>query len=494
MRVCDMKHRTNRIFTIVLVAIWSCYLLVNSGLIYADTLNPPAKNLEFINVDLRQVFRSLAANGGFTVILDQTVTGNGSIAFNTGITAKEAVAVIANNYGFSYQWLPGSETIFIGNIKAFPNGFGEKTANDVQLKFIDAATVANSLEIVVPKDRIKPDSNGKKVTVFGNPLELLNVNEIVARIDREITVVNVEMKIAEVSDDFWSDTGINPAVIRTHIGVYPLAELKAKQFNSISNSSHPTIHFLARQSSSLYDNQAGKYSFGDKISTSPEKDKNQTETQGTQLKNVFIGSTVQIVSWIGAGNLITLQVKELTETMNPSPGDSKAISEITQREVTSIITLEAGQSFLLTGLIGREEFNRIQTVPGQYPHLNELFSSGGPVKFDTKAGFMTVMMITPKFTDNSNESTLQNTNNKYDSINSNGTQIDGVNVNSIETKTQVVIAPPLSPTPIAVPTKVTKSSSVTVIDYTVKKGDTVKGIASKFGIDPILLIRSQSLE
>jgi type II secretory pathway component GspD/PulD (secretin) len=464
-----MIFKRKRIIIIVLTAfLGSSVWLISPGSSYGSNPDLQLKNLEFINVALRQVFRSLAALGSFNIVLDQTVKGNVSIAFKAGITAKEAVAVIANNYGYGYQWIPNSEAVFIGNLKAFPSGFGDKKPADIQLKFADASAAAGSLEIVIPKELIKPDSNGHKVTVFGNPLELQNITEIITRVDHRAFSVDVEIKVAEVADEFWNDTGINIAVIRSHLGIYSLAQPQAKVLGTGANSN--IIHYLARQNISLFDNQEVKLFLGDKFPEIIKKRTDPAEVNSAVKDYLNIGTTVKITSWAGEGNRITLQVQELTEIITNQPqAESNFIPVAGSREVTSSITVTDGQTFILTGVIGRDEYNRIKSVPGKYPVLQELFATDNAFQASQKAHTLVIMLITPRFIENSTNPNPPND----------------------EQKTEVIIdLPGTTPKPNQ---QTTQAGSTTIVEYPVKKNDTIRGVAAKFGIELQAIITANKL-
>jgi type II secretory pathway component GspD/PulD (secretin)/LysM repeat protein len=496
-------------------AIWGAVTVPNENL--------PVRNLEFINVDLRQVFRSLGATGRFNVILDRTVKGNVSIAFKSGITAQEAVAIIAKNYGYQYQWLSNSKTdlkaIFIGNLKSLTGNSDDKTLADIPLKYVDTLAAAASLAVVIPKERIKTDSNGHKLIVFGNPLELENVNEIIAKIDRTLSSVNVQVRIAEAADDFWKKLSMDRKVIQAHIGIYPVT---ASQELFLSDQT--ALQSLARRSLTLLDNQEGKLLFGDKIPIPMDK-----STGSPAVTEMNAGTTLKITSWVGEGNQITLQIKETTltavSTLTAAPNkDTEFIPGFVSREVTSIIRMEAGQTFILTGIIGRDEFNRLKKITGtrearNYPVLNELFAAENMGPASQKAGAQVIALITPKFfEDISKQALLQDNRKPADAVSNTNTDpdqnLDGASMdtktgdgapgnpadNDMNTeiinqpKTEIVSntasdsSKPDSGNDTLKTNNIGSDDLVTLVEYLVKKNDTITGICAKFNIEKRALI------
>lgn len=473
----------------------------------AGNENLPVRNLEFINVDLRQVFRSLAATGQFNVILGQTVKGNVSIAFKSGITAREAVAVIAKNYGHQCQWSPDSKGVCVGDIKSLTGGLTEKTLVEIPLKYIDATAAASSLEIIIPKERIKPDSSGRKLIVFGNSLELQNINELIAKIDRSQAEVNVEVKIAEVTDDFWRKLGMDRKVVRSHIGIYPISAFQEKELSDLD-----IIRSLGRRNLALFDNQEGKLFLGDRFQKIIEKNNSQTGPGLPAKEFIDLGTMMRITSWVGEGNKITLQVKETTWAAKLSPTaapNNKAVflPDFASRDVTSTISMEAGQTFILTGMIGRDEFELLKTFPGanvqrNCPVLNELFATENSQAAFQKNNTQVIAMITPNFLgNNSSQDILQNSGQQTSvapNVNPDQTsdgnfgdsknEVAGVNGNPANDadKTEVVWDPVnTSSKPIQ---QNDVNDPVVIVEYLVKKNDTLTAISAKFSIESQAII------
>jgi LysM repeat protein len=473
----------------------------------AGNENLPVRNLEFINVDLRQVFRSLAATGQFNVILGQTVKGNVSIAFKSGITAREAVAVIAKNYGHQCQWSPDSKGVCVGDIKSLTGGLTEKTLVEIPLKYIDATAAASSLEIIIPKERIKPDSSGRKLIVFGNSLELQNINELIAKIDRSQAEVNVEVKIAEVTDDFWRKLGMDRKVVRSHIGIYPISAFQEKELSDLD-----IIRSLGRRNLALFDNQEGKLFLGDRFQKIIEKNNSQTGPGLPAKEFIDLGTMMRITSWVGEGNKITLQVKETTWAAKLSPTaalNNKAVflPDFASRDVTSTISMEAGQTFILTGMIGRDEFELLKTFPGanvqrNCPVLNELFATENSQAAFQKNNTQVIAMITPNFLgNNSSQDILQNSGQQTSvapDVNPDQTsdgnfgdsknEVAGVNGNPANDadKTEVVWdAANTSSKPVQ---QNDVNDPVVIVEYLVKKNDTLTAISAKFSIESQAII------
>ncbi len=473
----------------------------------AGNENLPVRNLEFINVDLRQVFRSLAATGQFNVILGQTVKGNVSIAFKSGITAREAVVVIAKNYGHQCQWSPDSKGVCVGDIKSLTGGLTEKTLVEIPLKYIDATAAASSLEIIIPKERIKPDSSGRKLIVFGNSLELQNINELIAKIDRSQAEVNVEVKIAEVTDDFWRKLGMDRKVVRSHIGIYPISAFQEKELSDLD-----IIRSLGRRNLALFDNQEGKLFLGDRFQKIIEKNNSQTGPGLPAKEFIDLGTMMRITSWVGEGNKITLQVKETTWAAKLSPTaapNNKAVflPDFASRDVTSTISMEAGQTFILTGMIGRDEFELLKTFPGanvqrNCPVLNELFATENSQAAFQKNNTQVIAMITPNFLgNNSSQDILQNSGQQTSvapNVNPDQTsdgnfgdsknEVAGVNGNPANDadKTEVVWDPVNTSSKPVQQNDV--NDPVVIVEYLVKKNDTLTAISAKFSIESQAII------
>jgi type II secretory pathway component GspD/PulD (secretin) len=350
-----------------------------------------AQNIEFVNADLRAVFYSLAEAGKFNVVMEPAVHGDVTLTLKNGVTIKDAVAVIAKTYGYSFRWLNDSPTAVIGSANFIKLNFDHKSSKVFQLKFADPTVVAESLEVVIPKNRIKADSKTNQITVMASDIEIANMAEIIAGLDREMPMINIEAKLEEVTDQFWKEIGVDNTFSSPHMGVYLLSEQQLKAI--VEN---PKINLLTKPNLTGLDNHEAKIFIGDKVPIITEKNK-----QGDinyKVEYVDTGTSLSVTPRINADNQLTLMVKIAVSTIaNKSQPGTNWTPWVVTREFESTIRLEAGQAFLLSGLLERSEYQMMKDSPYEFPILRDLFTKENPfLQTVPKSQTEVVIILTPR--------------------------------------------------------------------------------------------------
>lgn len=118
-------------------------------------------DLEYINADLQDVIRDLAEIGGFRVILDRQVLGEVSLTLMRGVTARDAIGAVAKGYGYSSRWLNNS-ALMIGTTAYINGNFAARSTRIHTLKHADPVLVAEKLQTIISRERIKIDHQKKR--------------------------------------------------------------------------------------------------------------------------------------------------------------------------------------------------------------------------------------------------------------------------------------------------------------------------------------------
>lgn len=506
-----MIHKRN--LTIILGFILLLVLLAGTNVFGVE--NPiVVKNIEFVNADLRDVFRSLAQAGNFNVIIEPTVQGEVSLTLKYGVTLKDAVSVIAKTYGYSCRWLADSPTAVIGSAKFIKFNFDHKIPKAFQLNFADPAVVAEALEVVIPRNRIKADPNTKQVTVVANELELENIMEIIAEWDRELPQINVETKMLEVNNQFWKDIGIVNTFLAPHMGVYLLNAQQVKVTNE-----NPKINLLTSSVLKGLNHHQVRNFFGDKVPLITEKNK-----QGRidyKVEYINAGTSVTITPKLNPEKKLTIRIKTAVSTIaNKAKPGKNWIPWVVTREFESTIRLEAGQAFLLSGLLQRGEYNMMKEGPYDFPVLNELFRKENPIlKNIPNSQTEVVLIFMPKLSDIQSgtdvagqiAATVQNpVTSEGKAVTTGATASPDQAAADINEKTDQAPDELYDKLPIdedkpivnitAAADKTLPDMQNTVADkfieikYQVKKGDSLVGIVNKFGSDLMLVVEKNKLE
>lgn len=332
--------------------------------IYGANDLPVSKSIEFVNADLRDIFRGLAEIGNFQIVLGQAVRGEVTLSLKNGVSAREAVSIVAKAYSYNCKW--AKDSAFIGIPES--NISGEKHLKVFSLNYADVARVAAALEIVVPKERIKSNLQTNHVSVTGTVLELLNSEEIITLMDRETPPLNMEIRVLEAPENFLKEMGINRSSSpTTDVSVCPLTE---EQFRFIDQT--PKITLLTTPDIYSSNNREETIFIGDKIPGFTEEVKGGEAISKVQETNA--GNSFKVFLRIIDDRKIFMKIQaEVNKVIKETATDAGVVPSFKKREVYSFLSLETGQNLIITGLLQRSEYDLMKKGSLKYPVLGDLF-------------------------------------------------------------------------------------------------------------------------
>ncbi|HEX3045999.1 MAG TPA: LysM peptidoglycan-binding domain-containing protein [Bacillota bacterium] len=368
--------------------------------------NKPAMvaNLEFVNMDLRQVFHYLANAGGFQALLDPGVQGVVNIAFKAKAPAKDVATALATSSGFNFKWLLDGATLFIGNSTPNDTSFEKKETRSLTLKYLNPALAADSLTAVVPRARINFDASAKtkekQLTISANELEWQNISEIIQELDRPLPQLTIESRIVELPETYFKELDRRLFPTPTQMGAFPLTNDQARLMES-----HNQFSVLYHRESLILENQAEGLTLEDQISKVIEN--SQEGSVSYQIENLAVGIHLSVALHPGPGSKLILRITQKVETItntNPPKNEASYLPMPGVRELTSIIPWEPGQKILLTGTLQRNEFNQLLNIPYKFPVLNGLFLGKNIIPPPQNTATQVVIIMNPQNSGASNES------------------------------------------------------------------------------------------
>ena len=276
--------------------------------------------------------------------------------------------------------------------------------------------------------RIIADKDNNALLIMASPAEYEVIENAVRKLDVVPRQVLIEVTIAEItlSDEFtfglewyFNSGAKGNGVLNTgnSSSIGPLTPGFSYTWLSPAGSVRAVLNALAANSKlniissphlMVSDNQTAKIQVGDRVPTV-----SQTQSLGTAVTTTT-GTTTGVISsvqyldtgilltvkpHINAGGLITMEINQ--EVSNASKTVSSGIDSPTfsQRSVQSTVTVQAGETMVLGGLISDSKSNGSSGVPllSEVPVLGALFGAQNIKKDRTEL----IMMITPKLVSNS---------------------------------------------------------------------------------------------
>jgi LysM repeat protein len=373
------------IFSLVFIV-----LIVSGPFVFGNGTPATVKNIEFVNADLRDVFRILAAAGKFNVIMEPRVHGNVTLALRNGVTVKDAVSVIAKTYGYSCRWLTDSSTALVGSSRFIQINFDHKISKTYPLKYASPQEIAASLEVVIPKNRIKADTQNKQIVVLANEIEIANITEIIGKLDREFQPIDLEVQLVEVPTGVWNKLGVTNNYQPPHMGVYVLKDEQKKMIEGMVPSEMVKLNF------SGLDNHLLRIFLGDKVSLITTK--KRKGDLNYQVEYVDAGTSLLMTPQINPEHQLTLMTKAVVTTIaNKSQPGAKWVPWVVTRDFESTIRLEVGQTFILSGLLQENEYQMMKKSPYRFPELDKLFvSQKSAEQAGTASSGELIALLTPR--------------------------------------------------------------------------------------------------
>jgi LysM repeat protein len=353
-------------------------------------------NFDVFEADLRDVFRSLADYANINVLMDKQVQGMVTTRFQAGMTVKQAIEILAQTNGYSFRWMMPQRTVLIGNESTFKNIDVTQT-KIYSLKYAEPDTVVETLKVIVPKEQIGVDKRTNQLAIRANILEQQNVEEVIARLDREMPQISIEMRIEEVkrtkldemgvSWDLNKDVGLD--FLTPQITYQPGQKLKLWEEQTEAK-------LLSKPMVATTDSKEAVIFIGDKLPIA----KTTTDAAGnssTNIEYIDVGTKLTVTPRINSKDIVTVTVKaNLSNANGATVIDGNNVPIVRNREAGSVIRLRDGETFMLSGLNYVESSTTEAGVKGlsKIPLLGHLFKTKSTN--DPKDASELVIFITPK--------------------------------------------------------------------------------------------------
>lgn len=459
------------------------------------------QDLEYINSSLEDVIRDLAEIGGFRVILDRQVQGEVTLTLMHGITAKEAIGTVARGYGYSSRWLNAS-ALMIGT-SAFINGnFAARSTRIYTLKNAEPVLVAEKLQTVIPRERIKINHETKELTITADIAEHQNISDLISRLDYSNSPIDLEIRVEEIDDVLWKKLRLETDWRPTELGA---VILDAEQGKLIREDADHLL--LGKSDLTCFNYQEAKLLLGDYLIKPAQPHTEQANRKPAEA--LESGTQVILTPSLLRGGRLQLKIS----------ASVKMVADYRQsilRGIHSLICLNPGETILFSGVLQRNEYLNLKQSTGyQYPILENLFAR----RLDSASGQpgRIVLLITPMPAGGKEQAEGEQldspVNNQFDAAENTPLEsplpvfnaIDTGNTDQEETTISQREKPVVVFDAIVVPENqpVTdrnrslenprKKGDFFEIDYLVKKGDTPIGIARKYGIELATLLARNNL-
>jgi len=367
-------------------------ILAASISIWATALGDEEKhNFEWRGADLRDALRHVGRVYGVNIVLDSSIKGEVTMTLNN-VTCEMAIQYLARSNGFNYRKI--GDSYIVGNEATLKENYDVYTTKVLRIYYADANSIAQSISVVVPTDRVRVDNTTNSLVVNATPLEHENILEIIKLLDVKAPQIAIEARLEEMSADAKSELGIQASVggqISWDVSGITLPDinltLQAMQEQHKSRT-------VARPNITTSNGQEGKILVGEKV---PVKITQETEKgTTTTIQFIEVGVKMYITPRINKGGDITLYLKPEVSTITSTT--SEGYPSISTREVETVLRVKDGETIIIGGLMRQTDLDTIYKLP----ILSDLPIIGNFFKFSSKSTTPKtelVFFITPRITD-----------------------------------------------------------------------------------------------
>jgi type IV pilus assembly protein PilQ len=378
----------------------------------------PAKDepivIEYIEADIQNVLRTLAAKAGINLILGDEVAGKVTVHLE-GVSYEEAMRLIVESKGYAYV-----KDRSVVKVKSRDSLETEPVEVKMYtLKYAKADDVRKTIEAVLTKQgKLQVDVRSNTLVISDTPSNLSKIVPLIDTLDSQTTQVLIEAKFVETQKNPHKDLGVNwsntlvdhevvagSTLIRDAANGKPVSGFQvtkdlanagpwipttalldagqAKIVFSYLNSDSDT-ELLANPRVVTVDNGKARISIARQVPIPNFTFSEQTaslQISGFEYKD--IGIILNVTPRINKDEFVTLEVTpEASSAAGNQPlssggGSVVNIPIINTRTATTTVLIKSGYTLAIGGLMQQDTDNTYTKVPlmGDIPLVGSLFRS-----------------------------------------------------------------------------------------------------------------------
>lgn len=373
-----------------------------------------AIEIGYIEADIQNVLRTLAARAGINLILGDEVTGKVTVNLK-GVSYEEAMQLIAESKGYAYVKdrkvvkIKSRESLDIEPVEMRVHTLSYAKADDVK-KTLNG--------IITKQGKIEVDARSNTLVLSDTPSSLAKISRLIEQLDTQTPQVLIEAKFVETTKNPKKDLGINwsnvllnhevqirrpdptkpikdpdnpgPLEVSKNLAGGPWTPstmiLDAGEASLIFSflSQDTDTELLANPRVVTTDNSKARISIATQYPIPNFSFSEQTaslQISGFEYKD--IGIILNVLPRINKNDFVTLDVtpeaSSSTEnaTLQSGGGNAVQIPIINVRTATTTVLIKSGNTLAIGGLMRQDTSDNYTKVPlmGDAPLVGRLFRS-----------------------------------------------------------------------------------------------------------------------
>jgi type IV pilus assembly protein PilQ len=365
--------------------------------------------LTLTNASLNDALREIAEEAGLNYAMIGEVQGSVT-AHLRNVPVEKAMTTLLQ--GTRYAFIKNDNTLLIGdrNINT-PSGVALSTAELLYLKYIKVENIDKIFPKTISQENIKVIREQNAVLVSGTREEIEQVRSFINQVDLPTPQVLLEVLVVEYNRRQDSELGIGPGKTDyngVNLNAYgnmsgveskwtnggwqgvigflpPKFDLSLRALESKNKAKVLAMPKVTTMNGNKAELKVAKTSYYQVSSFSKDG------LQNNDYRSFDDGINIELTPWVTRHGEVNVQISPSIKTAGAPEGNSPA--PITNRSITTNVTLMDGQTIALGGLIQSQEENVRSFVPilGSIPVLGYLFSSRKLIKINSEL----VIYVTP---------------------------------------------------------------------------------------------------
>lgn len=416
-------------------------LVVILGIICSNIISVSANELEAVDVDIRNLLTSIAAENNLNIVISDEVQGNVSVKLSN-INAQDMIKIIAENNNYTYQ--------FKDNVIYISQGDKDINLYTVQINYLELDKIAQTINLMLTgnlpdkiddkdkktaiNNKVMIDESENTISFYGTLRQYEQIKNFLQQQDKPQKQVSLEAKVTAIQKDAAKDLGVSwewsklpqspeheitydtvkhtvinedgskeeitdylpvdevtrkwnddeniPGVIRFGKGVdgYPYEFYYAAKIDALISDGKANI--LARPNITTIQGKEAVINIGSEVPVPTVSTTNSTTT--TSIKYREAGIILKCTPRVNEDGIITVKVH--TEVSSPMYVEDMKAYRFQKRSADTIVRLKDGQTMVIGGLIGSDEAKQVSKIPflGDIPILGNLFKHIQKSKSDTE--------------------------------------------------------------------------------------------------------------
>ena len=347
-------------------------------------------DLDFDDTSLTDIFMTLGEAAQMNIVLDPMLRNNKLDLHLKKVSIEESLLLISQTYDLGFKRI-GQSLFVTHKDKLRDQNLISKVIRLKNLNVEEAQVLIGDL-----LDTVNISEEINSLIVVGEPEEILQIEKLLAQVDRPQPQVILEAKIVELNKDALKDLGVDwsDQITLSHQesgrpvdfdNIEDAPDSAAKIFSVARNpiQFNMVIKMLENQNkakvlsnpriTTLNDKEAEIF-VGDRIPYTVTNVTGGVAT--TDVRWVEPGIRLAITPTIIENNFVVIKVEPEVSFIFAFRGPNDEFPQVKTREATAYVRVKNNEPFILGGLLNQEDKKNLFKVPmlGDIPLLGNLFS------------------------------------------------------------------------------------------------------------------------